>query len=80
MVLRHVLRAHFYCVGIFPKLDASCETVRFGLDLRRLVHTTAGVALATGFLTFISFVHVRLVKHYFNAHEAWSLCSRKPYR
>lgn len=46
------------------------EPVRLGLDLRRLVQTTAGVALATGILTFISFMDVLLVKHYFDAHQA----------
>ncbi|MFN2450541.1 MAG: oligosaccharide flippase family protein [Candidatus Baltobacteraceae bacterium] len=40
------------------------------LDVRRLVQTTAGVGLATGFLTLISFLDVVLVKHYFSAHQA----------
>lgn len=41
-----------------------------GIDVRRLLRTTAGVGFATGFLTFISFMDVLLVKHYFDAHQA----------
>lgn len=44
--------------------------VRLGLDLRRLARTTVGVGLATGLVTFVSFMDVLLVKHYFPAHEA----------
>ncbi len=56
-----VLRKH----GTFA--DSS---VHLGVDVRRLVQTTLGIGLATGFLTFISFMDVLLVKHYFDAHEA----------
>lgn len=44
--------------------------VPLGIDWSELLRTTAGVGLATGFLTFISFMDVLLVKHYFDAHEA----------
>ncbi len=56
-----VLRKH----GAQPR-----GAVSLGLDLGRLVRTTAGVGLATGFLTFISFMDVLLVKHFFDAHQA----------
>lgn len=49
---------------------ASVQPVRLGLDVRRLLHTTLGVGLATGCLTVMSFMDVLLVKHFFNAHEA----------
>lgn len=44
--------------------------VQLGIDLRRLLQTTAGVALATAFLTCLSFMDVLLVKHYFDARQA----------
>lgn len=44
--------------------------VRLGLDVRRLMQTTIGVGLAASFLTFISFMDVLLVKHYFDPHQA----------
>ncbi len=46
------------------------ELVRLSLDLRRLVQTCLGVAVATAAMTLLSFMDVVLVKHYFNAHEA----------
>lgn len=45
-------------------------SVRLGLDLKRLLKTTIGVALANGTLTCISFMDIPLVKHYFDAHQA----------
>jgi O-antigen/teichoic acid export membrane protein len=50
--------------------SVSQGAVMLGLDIRRLAQTTAGVGLATGILTFISFMDVLLVKHYFDAHQA----------
>ncbi|HZZ64743.1 MAG TPA: hypothetical protein VFE17_04535 [Candidatus Baltobacteraceae bacterium] len=44
--------------------------VQLGIDLRRLLQTTAGVGLATAFLTCLSFMDVLLVKHYFDARQA----------
>lgn len=57
--------------AVFLKHGSQTEaSVRLGIDLRRLIQTTAGIGLATGFLTFISFMDVLLVKHYFDAHQA----------
>ncbi len=57
--------------AVLRKHGAAADgTVRLALDLRRLLQTTAGVGLAAGFLTFISFMDVLLVKHYFDAHQA----------
>jgi O-antigen/teichoic acid export membrane protein len=44
--------------------------LRLQLDLRRLMRTTAGIGLASGFLIVMSFMDVLLVKHYFDAHQA----------
>lgn len=46
------------------------ESVRLALDMRRLVRTTIGVGLATGFVIVLSFMDVLLVKHYFDPHQA----------
>lgn len=44
--------------------------VRLSLDVRRLVRTTFGIALASGMLTCITFMDVLLVKHYFEPRQA----------
>lgn len=49
---------------------AAGNRVRLGLDLRRLVQTTLGVAMANGLLTCVGFMDVLLVKHYFDAKQA----------
>jgi O-antigen/teichoic acid export membrane protein len=56
--------------AVLKKHGAPGKTARLNLDLRRLAQTTVGVALATGFLTTISFIDVLLVKHYFDARQA----------
>jgi len=57
--------------AVFRKHGSAADSsVHLGLDLRRLAQTTLGIGLATGLLTFISFMDVLLVKHYFNAHES----------
>lgn len=49
---------------------AADKSVRLALDLRRLIHTTLGVAMANGLLTCVGFMDVLLVKHYFDAKQA----------
>lgn len=45
-------------------------SVRLALDMRRLMHTTVRIGLASGFLIVLSFMDVLLVKHYFDPHQA----------
>ncbi len=61
-----------YTIGAVLRKHGSAAAlpVPLSLDLRRLMQTTAGVGLATGFLTFISFMDVLLVKHYFEPRQA----------
>jgi O-antigen/teichoic acid export membrane protein len=57
--------------AVFSRHGARAEApVRLGIDVRRLAQTTICVGLATGLVTFVSFMDVLLVKHYFPAHEA----------
>jgi O-antigen/teichoic acid export membrane protein len=49
-------------------LRGSRERVK--LDLRRLVQSSAGVALATLFMTLIGFVDLPMVKHFFSPQDA----------
>lgn len=56
--------------AVLRKHGSQPTKVRLNLDLRRLAMTTVGVALATGFLTTMSFIDVLLVKHFFDAKEA----------
>jgi O-antigen/teichoic acid export membrane protein len=56
--------------AVLAKHGKTSPPVKLSLNLRELLRTTTGVALASGFLTTISFMHVLLVKHYFDPKEA----------
>ena len=58
-----------YTVAVMG-IHFSSEKVRLSVDFRRLVATSAGVALATLGLTLLAFMDVVLVKHFFSPKVA----------